>query len=150
MRVLFILLQAVIVQPPSTTIVANLPGLHDVCGSAANYDACTLFVAYRLNVTCREAQMNASVTFKPMVFLYNLGQLPHEQLHIDDLKRFASQYVGGLEARTFASNTECEEESIRLAAGFGSKMREFALRSNLERHPILRAGRSTIPHVEGR
>ena len=94
--------------------------------------------------------MNASVTFRPMIFVYNIRQLPHEMLHVDDVRVFSSQYVNQIESVPLKSDQECREQSIRLAAGFGDRIREFALRSNLERHPILRVGRSTMPHVEGR
>lgn len=94
--------------------------------------------------------MNASVTFRPLIFLYNIRQLPHEQAHISDVKQFASEYADSLGKNVFTSNTACEDESFRLAAGFGGKMHELALRSNLERHPNLRTRRSTMPSVEGR
>jgi hypothetical protein len=153
MRVLLILLQAVVVQPPATSIVSSLTRLHDICGPGS-FDACTRFVAYRLDVQCvtrsGEPAMNASVTFRPMIFVYNIRQLPHEMLHVDDVRLFASQYVNQIESVPLKSDQECQEQSIRLAAGFGDRIREFALRSNLERHPILRTGRSTMPHVEGR
>jgi hypothetical protein len=71
-------------------------------------------------------------------------------LHVDDVRHFSLQYVNALESVPLTSDRECYEESIRLAAGFGDRMREFALRSNLERHPILRARGSTMPHVDGR
>jgi len=148
MRAILMLLQAVIVQPPSATIVPTMQRLHEICGTAIDYDACTLFVAYRLDVTCDAKRLNASVTFRPMILLHNVRQLPHEKLHVDDVRLFASQYACELEKQVFASNEECQEESIRLAAGFGAKMREFALRSNLARHPQLR--RSTMAPVEGR
>ena len=153
MRVLLILLQAVVVQRPATSVVSSLQNLHEICGPGA-FDACTLFVAYKLDVQCvtREGvpAMNASVTFRPMVFLQNIRQLPHEMLHVEDVRQFSSQYVDAIASVPLKSDQECHEESIRLAAGFGDRIREFALRSNLERHPMLRAGRSTMPHVEGR
>jgi hypothetical protein len=83
--------------------------------------------------------MNASVTFRPLILLHNIRQLPHELLHIDDVRLFATRYVDAIGQRTFASDGECEVEAARLADGFQAKMREFARRSNLERHPILRA-----------
>ena len=153
MRVLLILLQAVIVQPPATSIVSSLPRLHEICGPGS-FDACTRFVAYKLDVQCVTRAgvpaMNASVTFRPMIFVYNIRQLPHEIMHVEDVRRFSSQYVDGVASVPFTSDQECQDESIRLAAAFGDRVREFALRSNLERHPTLRAGRSTMPHVERR
>jgi len=86
----------------------------------------------------------------PMVFVYNIRQLPHEMMHVEDVRHFSSQYVDTIASVPFRSDAECREESSRLIAAFGDRIREFALRSNLERHPILRAGRSTMPHVEGR
>lgn len=153
MRVLLILLQAVIVQPPSTTLVASLHNLHEICGPGA-FDACTRFVAYKLDVQCvtREGApaMNASVTFRPMIFLQNIRQLPHEMLHVEDVRHFASQYADALASVALTSDAQCHEEAMQLSAGFGDRIREFALRSNLDRHPMLRAGRSTMPHVDSR
>ena len=153
MRVLLILLQAVVVQPPATSIVSSLQNLHEICGPGA-FDACTLFVAYKLDVQCVTRNgaraMNASVTFRPMIFAYNIRQLPHEMLHVDDVRNFAAEYVHAIEAAPFESDQACRERASTLTDGFGDRIREFALRSNLERHPMLRAGRSTMPHVEGR
>ena len=153
MRVLPILLQAVIVQPPATTLVSSLHNLHEICGPGP-FDACTRFVAYKLDVQCvtRDGApaMNASVTIRPMIFLYNIRQLPHEMLHVEDVRRFSSQYAEEIASVALTSDAQCHEESMRLSAGFGDRVREFALRSNLERHPMLRAGRSTMPHIEGR
>ena len=138
MRVLLILLQAVIVQPPSTTIVSSLQRLHDICGPGS-FDACTRFVGYKLDVQCVTRNgapaMNASVTFRPMIFLYNIRQLPHEMLHVEDLRHFSSLYADAIASVPYESDLECREESNRLTSGFGDRIREFALRSNIERHP---------------
>ena len=145
---LLILLQAVAVQPQTPTLVSSLQRLHDICGSGADFDACTLFVAYKLDIKCAAGRewttMNASVIFRPLIFLYNIRQLPHEQLHIGDVRLYASQYVDEIETLRFASTNDCEEEARRLTGGFGAKMHEFARRSNLERHPSLRAAGVTM------
>ncbi|HYS56378.1 MAG TPA: hypothetical protein VER58_21680 [Thermoanaerobaculia bacterium] len=95
----------------------------------------------------RRAAMNASVTFKPMMLLHDIRQIPHELLHVEDVRTFASQYVDEIQSLEFQSDRECEQESLRLSSDFGVRMRGFARRSNLMRHPILR---STISATDGR
>ena len=152
MRALFIVLHAIIVQSPAVTLVANPQRVHQVCGPGA-FDACTLFVAYRLDMQCSSAggpaAMHGSVTFRPLIFAYDIRQIPHELMHVDDVRLFALDYVKESESLAFASPAECDEAARRLTAGFGEKMREFALRSNMLRHPSI-YGRSTIPAADGR
>ena len=132
--------ETVAVQPAVIRFVP-LQRLHELCSAEADFDACTRFVAYRLEARCESTNIRASVTFTPLIFLYNIRQLPHEGLHIDDIRRFASAYVRELEEPTFGSADQCATEAMRLAAGFGDKMREFADRSNRERHPLLHPGK---------
>jgi hypothetical protein len=138
MRILLILLQAVIVQPPATTIVSSLQRLHEICGPGS-FDACTRFVGYKLDVQCVTRDgvpaMNASVTFRPMIFVYNIRKMPHEMLHVDDVRHFSSLYTDAITSVRYQSEEECQENSNRLRSGFGDRIREFALRSNIERHP---------------
>ena len=138
MRVLLILLQAVIVQPPATTIVSSMQRLHDICGPGS-LDACTRFVGYRLDVQCATRDgvpaMNASVTFRPIIFVYNIQKMPHEMLHVDDVRQFSTQYVDAITSVAYKSDEDCHQDSIRLESLFGDRFREFALRSNVERHP---------------
>jgi hypothetical protein len=132
---------------PAVIRFVPLQRLHELCSADADFDACTRFVAYRLQARCESTTIRASITFTPLIFLYNIRQLPHEGLHIDDIRRFASAYVRELEAVTFVSADRCEAETLRLAAGFGEKMREFADRSNRERHPLLHPGKPRNANV---
>ena|SRR5438270_6667961 len=126
---------------PAVIRFVSLQRLHELCSADADFDACTRLVAYRLEARCESTNIRASVKFTPFIFLYNIRQLPHEGLHIDDIRKFASEYVSELEGLTFASADQCEVETLRLEAGFGEKMREFADRSNRERHPLLHPGK---------
>ena len=126
---------------PAVIRFVPLQRLHELCSGEVDFDACTRFVAYRLEAHCESRNIHASVTFTPLIFLYNIRQLPHEGLHIDDIRRFASEYVSELEGRAFGSADQCEAETLRLEAGFGEKMREFADRSSRERHPLLHPGK---------
>jgi len=68
-------------------------------------------------------------------------------MHIDDIRRFASAYVSELEGLTFVTPDQCEAETVRLVAGFGETMREFADRSTRERHPLLHPGKPRNANV---
>jgi len=126
MRVLLILLQAVIVQPPSIAIVSSLQRLHDICGPGS-FDACTRFVGYKLDVQCVTRNgapaMNASVTFRPMIFVYNIRQLPHEMVHVEDVRHFSSLYADAIASVPYQSNAECHADADRLTAAFGDRIR---------------------------
>ena len=153
--VLVILLQCTAAWAAETVAVERavirfvpLQHLHELCSADGDFDACTRFVAYRLEAHCDSSNLQASITFTPLIFLYNIRQLPHEELHIDDIRRFASAYVGELERLNFSSADQCEAETFRLTTGFGQKMREFADRSNRERHPLLHPGKTRNAGVE--
>jgi hypothetical protein len=130
-----------VVQAPTAVLVSTLTKLHTLCGPDGEFDACTRFVAYHLQATClpqgASASINASVTFKPLIYLYNIRQLPHEQLHIDDIRGFAASYVAEIERLRFASREQCEAEALQAVSEFGTTMRQFATRSNRLRHPSL-------------
>ena len=123
---------------PAVVKLVSLDRVHDVCGSA-ELDACTRFVAYRLDASCdSHGTLRASVTFRPMIFLYNVQQLTHEKLHIEDIRRFADAYVTDIEQQPFETESQCRVAATITMDHFGSAMQSFAVRSNLERHPLLR------------
>lgn len=124
----------VLVQPPMVTLTP-LYRVHQACGAEGEFDACTLFVAYRLEARCFAQTITATVTFRPWILLHNMHQLSHEQLHIEDIRTFASAYVTDIEQISFETPSQCEDAATAASAGFGEKMREFARRSNAERHP---------------
>jgi hypothetical protein len=131
----------VVVEPVVVKLV-SLDRVHDVCGSGV-LDACTRFVAYRLDAACdSHGTLHASVTFRPMIFLYNIQQLTHEKLHIEDIRRFADAYVTDIEQKPFETESQCRDAATIAMDHFDATMQSFAVRSNLERHPLLRlAGR---------
>jgi hypothetical protein len=149
MRVTFLsLIAAFIVLPiagagvvvePAVVKLISLDRLHDVCGSDRELDACTRFVAYRLDASCDwHGALRASVTFRPMIFLYNIQELTHEKLHIEDIRRFADAYVTDIEQKPFETESQCRDAVTIAMDHFGATMQGFAVRSNLERHPLLR------------
>jgi hypothetical protein len=141
LSVIFFFAGSVTVQRPMVSLVP-LSIVHGVCGADGEYDACTRFVDYSLDARCTTrdgiARTEASVAFRPWILLHNVHELSHEQLHIDDLRRFAAAYVTDLEQNTYESESDCEARAKAEMARFGETMREFAERSNLERHPSLR------------
>lgn len=130
--------QSVRVEPAAVKLVP-LYRVHDACGSDREFDACTRFVAYRLDAACdSHGSIRASVTFRPMIFLYNIQQLAHEQLHVEDIRRFADAYVTDIEQKSFETEWRCHDAAQLAIGQFEATMRGFAERSNRERHPSLR------------
>jgi hypothetical protein len=132
----------VVVQPVVVKLVP-LARVHDACGSDREFDACTRFVAYELDASCdSRGALRVSATFRPMIFLYNIQQLTHEKLHIEDIRRFADAYVTDIEQKPFETESQCRDAATIAMDHFDATMQSFAVRSNLERHPLLRlAGR---------
>jgi hypothetical protein len=128
----------VLVEPVVVKLV-SLDRVRAVCGTGRELDACTRFVAYRLDASCDpHGALRASVAFRPMIFLYNVQELTHEKLHIEDIRRFADAYVTDIEQKPFESESQCRDAATIAMDRFGATMQSFAMRSNLERHPLLR------------
>lgn len=113
------------------------------CRIEGNYDACTTFVAFRLEATCVEEpgvwRMMSSATYRPLIFLKNLTRLAHEQEHLEDIFESVDSHLAGLERLRFDTIGGCQDKVLLESAAFGKTMREFARRSNLARHPRLAA-----------
>jgi hypothetical protein len=140
---LLVLTLSVTVETPITSLVGNRVQLREWCAAAGNYDACTRFVAYRVEGGCvREDdtwRIDAAATFRPYIFLWNLRSLSHEQEHIEDVRRDVIALVVGLESHRFAGEEACRSRLLSEQRDFGAKMRMFAESSNLARHASLRA-----------
>ncbi len=125
------------IEPPVTKLVPTLDHLRRWCTSDSKVDACTVFVAYRLETSCSESgpswKMHASATFRPMILLYHMHQLAHEQLHIADVTKSVTRYVGSLADPEFATAAACEQAGLEARSGFADQMREFAWESSLAR-----------------
>lgn len=156
MRTLFLVLfltstaaagsERVVVEPPMMKVVNSAQRLREVCTPDGDFDACTRFVAFRLTASCvphgDQWAIDASATFRPWIFLYNLHSLAHEHLHIDDIRTYTARYLDSLGTEVFASQQICEAASLAASASFEQTMREFARRSNESRHrSALRASR---------
>lgn len=132
----------VVVAQPLVRVVPSEPHLREWCGVEGQIEACTRFISYRLEAVCAPAgerwTMRATATFRPWIFLRNLAQLTHEHDHIGDVKRAVAAHGAALEGLSFASGDDCRQRSIQESARFGETMREFARRSNEQRHPVLR------------
>lgn len=134
----------VVVAQPLIRFVPTQQHLREWCGAPGDYEACTRFIGFRLEATCAPAggrwTIAAAATFRPWIFVRGAEHLMHEHEHIRDVERFTAQHVAGLEALSFPSADECRQRSIQETSRFGEAMREFARRSNEERHPV-RSGR---------
>ena len=138
--------ELVVVEKPMTTVVGTVQRLRDVCTPDGDFDACTRFVAFRLNAVCAlrgdRWVIDASATFRPWIFLYNMHSLDHEYLHIADIRTLAERYVGELMRGSFTTRDTCEAAALTASSTFEVKMREFARRSNEQRHrALMRASR---------
>ncbi|HYC91204.1 MAG TPA: hypothetical protein VEO54_18435 [Thermoanaerobaculia bacterium] len=121
---------------PMMTVAPTTEHLRQRCGVEGNYDACTRFVAYRLDAACTdEGRIAATATFRPWIILRNLHSLSHEHEHIGDVRRSVEAFLTGLESLRFSSAEECRARVLEERASFGTTMRAYALASNLERHP---------------
>ena len=118
----------VIVQTPLVKLVP-LQTVHRACGADREFDACTVFVSYRLNAQCGAGKAEAAITFQPLILLHDLHALSHEHHHIEDLREFAAAYVTDIEQKRFETESQCRSQLDLAARGFAATMREFAARS---------------------
>jgi hypothetical protein len=132
---------AVVVAKPLLKVMNNVQRLREVCTSDGDFDACTRFVAFRLNAACARTGdgwgIEASATFRPWIFLYNMGSLSHEQLHIADIRTYTERYISELGREQFSSRDVCEASALAAIGTFEQTIRGFAERSNAERHRAL-------------
>lgn len=130
------------VEQPMMTLAATKDHLRQWCGVAGSYDACTRFIAYRLEASCAAGdggwRIQATAKFRPWIFLRNLESLAHEHEHVRDVRRSVEVYLTGLQSLPFATEGDCRARALTETAAFGTTMRGYALASNLERHPTLR------------
>lgn len=119
---------------PAMVLSVPLGRVHSACGDEGDFDACTQFVAYRLDARCDGPRLHASVTFRPVIFLHNADRLTHERMHIDDIRTYAAEYALQLEASTFDSDGQCSDAARQAIDGFGEKMHDFARRSMAHIH----------------
>jgi hypothetical protein len=128
-------------------LVLTMQRLRDSCGASGNYDACTRFVAWKLDASCVPEKdgwgIHATASFTPWIVLLNIEKLSHELEHVRDVTRSAQQYAEELEGQRFASEADCRGRSIREAASFEDAVRRFAEESNALRHPLV-YGRSSV------
>ena len=121
-----------------TQIVATLDALHHTCAADGRFDACTNFISYRLETHCshqRSWRVDARATFRPWIHLYNIRQLPHEVLHVGDVRGSVERYAAALEQAEFASAADCQAAALIASGRFEQRMLEFARASNALRHP---------------
>ncbi len=118
----------VIVHTPVVKFVP-LGMVHAVCGSDHEFEACTVFVSYRLDAHCGPEKAEASIAFQPMIFVHDLQALNHEHVHIEDIREYATAYVTDIEQKRFESESQCRSELDLVTRTLGATMREFAARS---------------------
>jgi len=99
------------------------------CGSDHEFEACTLFVSYRLDARCGAEKAEASIAFQPMIFIHDLHALHHENVHIEDIREYAAAYVSDIEQKRFESESQCRSELDLARTSLASTMRGFAERS---------------------
>ena len=130
---------------PIRSLVPTMQHLRDQCGAAGTYDACTRFVAWKLEANCErdgeEWLIRAAARFTPWIVLYNVHQLSHELEHIKDVRQWTEAYAVGLERLRFASGAECRARTLQESDGFEATIRGFASASNALHHPLAYAKR---------
>src|SRR5687767_9145189 len=129
------------VEAPLVQVVHSRDKLRIWCRVEGHYDACTTIIGFRLEATCVEKPdawvMTASAKYRPWIFLQNLSRLSHEHEHLEDVSESVDSYLSGLEGLRFGTKQACQARVLDETTAFGTAMREFAIRSNLQRHPRL-------------
>jgi len=124
---------------PLVTLAPSDARLHEWCAAEGKFDACTRFVGFRLDAGCsfdgHAWRMAASATFRPYIVLRNMHSLPHEYLHIGDIRQAVEELAATLGSIDYASEPQCREHALSEAAAFESNLRGFARQSNAARHP---------------
>ena len=132
----------VIVKEPVAKLAPTLQHLRELCPGPGDYDACTRFVAYRLEAACTPAaeagwSMRTTATFTPWVFLYSVKSMTHELDHVSDVRATVHDRLSELEALQFASQADCTARGIAEENAFEGMIREAVALSNAKRHPLL-------------
>jgi hypothetical protein len=127
------------------SLVPTMQHLRDLCGVPGSYDACTRFVAWKLEASCERDgdtwRMRATASFTPWIVLYNIHELSHELDHVRDLRTWAGDFAGALEQLRFDSSLRCQEKILQERGGFEKTIRGFAAASNAIRDPLAYARR---------
>jgi hypothetical protein len=136
--------ERVSIATPVVTLV-NDAKLHELCGADGPFDACTRFAGLRLDAGCsfdgRAWRLDTSATIRPYIVLRNLHSLPHEYLHIGDVRSAVETMVRTLTSAAFASEPQCRQRALSESASFEAALRAIAHASNLARHPQLATSR---------
>jgi len=131
--------ERVSIETPVVTLALTDTRLNQLCGAEGKFDACTRFVGFRLDAGCaydgREWRMSAGAKVRPYIVLKNLHSLPHEYLHIGDVRQAVETLAATLGAAEFASEPQCRARALSEQAAFESELRAFARASNVARHP---------------
>jgi len=131
--------ERVSIATPLVTLAPSDARLHEWCAAEGKFDACTRFVGFRLDAGCsydgRAWRMAASATFRPYIVLRNMHSLPHEYLHIGDIRQAVEALAATLGSTDYTSEPQCRQQALSEAAAFESNLRAFARKSNAMRHP---------------
>lgn len=131
----------VVIGEPVARFAPTDASLHEWCG-AGRFDACTLFVGFRLVVDCvpdgSAVRMSASPRLTPWILFRNLAKAAHEHEHIRDVQRSLEKYVEELEGAQFASVNDCRAAALTPMANFGDTVRSFARQSTERMHEPVR------------
>jgi hypothetical protein len=134
----FAAVDSVLVAPPRTQIVSSRTDLVKLCGSESWIYACTKFLGEKLSSTCVAGKSGwhtrTSAQFIPYMYLWQVSSLAHEKLHIDDIRASLAQYLHDLDARTYASEADCEQAAESETLTFSHHMDEWKKASNAKRH----------------
>lgn len=132
---------SVVIAPVRTQIVSGRLDLARACSSGAWIYGCTKFLGEKLSCTCvlerDQWRINATAQFIPYMYLWQPSWIPHENLHIDDIRTSAKKYLEELQSARYSSAADCSRSAEVESAGFTKRMDDWKKISNLERHPGL-------------
>jgi hypothetical protein len=131
--------ERVSIATPLVKLAPSDARLHEWCAAEGPYDACTRFVAFRLDAHCASDgntwRIDASATFRPWILLRNMRSLPHEYLHIGDVRDAVEALIAALDGSAFEDESQCRARALIEQSSFESHLRAFARASNDRRHP---------------
>lgn len=100
--------------------------------------ACAQFVGQQLTASCSAGDGAWSIRpradYVALVYIVDQKFIYHESLHMRDMEKAVTEHLVAIESLRFASAENCEAAAASANAELPIKMREFATRSNNQRH----------------
>ncbi len=144
---------AIVIAPVRTRLVSGRLDLAKACGSALWIYGCTKFLGEKLSCTCESDEgkwsIHASAQFIPYMYLWQPVWIPHENLHIADIRGWLDDYLKQLQSKSYSSVDDCISDAQTESTVFTKRMNAWKRASNLKRHPGQKGERPSRPQSPG-